>query len=152
MGKQPAESFKTKSFHAPRTNIGITQPGPLSMSHMPLAAEIGRGRNTTIQRALQPQFGRERPLAAFGRHFRPKTGVAPARFGVFSGAPLASPLSVSLTPERNCSRHRLKKEQKKKLKGIVSAFFRCLLRFACGNRNRTDYFGSDSGLLGTYRS
>jgi hypothetical protein len=43
----------------------------------------------------------------------------------FSRAPLPSPLSVSLTPERNCSRHRLKNVQKKKLKSVVSAFFRC---------------------------
>jgi len=56
--------------------------------------------------------GRERPQRLFGRLKAEKVGSLPPDLVFFSTAPLPS--------------HRLKKVQKKKLKGVVSAFFRCL--------------------------
>src|SRR5258708_15695373 len=52
-----------------------------------------------------------------------KSGVAPARFGVFSTQTLASIPSLSPTLQRNCSRHRLKNLQKTKLKCVVLTLF-----------------------------
>src|SRR5215469_2495303 len=67
MGKQPAESFKTKSFHAPRTNIGITQPGPLSTTCTTAAVWAGATPGG-FWAALSPKNGgRSRPIWCFFR-------------------------------------------------------------------------------------
>src|SRR5437879_9289101 len=52
-----------------------------------------------------------------------KSGVAPARFGVFFTVTFACAGSLSSTPQRNCSRHRLKILEKTKLKCVVLTFF-----------------------------
>src|ERR1700723_4716744 len=48
-----------------------------------------------------------------------KSGVAPARFSVFSTVTFACIASLSPTLQRNCWRHRLKNLQKANLKGVV---------------------------------
>src|SRR6266404_2682481 len=52
-----------------------------------------------------------------------KSGVAPARFGVFSTVTFVCIASLSPTFQRNCSRHRLKNLQKTKLKCVVLTLF-----------------------------
>ena len=70
--------------------------------------------------------GRERPQRLFGRLKAEKVGSLPPDLVFFPRRLFLPRVSVSPTPKRNCLRHRLKKVQKKKLKGVVSAFFRCL--------------------------
>src|SRR5260370_5517959 len=57
--------------------------------------------------------------AAEGR----KSGVAPARFGVFSTVTFVCIASLSPTLQRNCSGHTLKNLQKTKLKCVVLTLF-----------------------------
>ena len=52
-----------------------------------------------------------------------KSGVAPARFSVFSTLTFAFTGSLSPTAERNCSRHRVKKQVKTKVQCVVLTFF-----------------------------
>src|ERR1700682_5866291 len=52
-----------------------------------------------------------------------KSGVAPAHFGVFSTVTFACAGSLSPTPQRNCSRHRLKNLEKTQRKGESLAVF-----------------------------
>jgi hypothetical protein len=59
----------------------------------------------------------------FGRLEAPKSGVAPARFGVFSTVTFVGIVFLSPTLQRNWSCHRLKNLQKTELKHVVLTFF-----------------------------
>jgi hypothetical protein len=85
-------------------------------SELPVTVEKTAG---TICRAA----GRVRPHELFWAAESRKSGVAPARFGVFSTVTLACIASLSPTLQRNCSRYRLKTLEKTKLKGVVLTFF-----------------------------
>src|SRR6266851_1519433 len=54
-----------------------------------------------------------------------KSGVAPARFGVFSAVTFAFTASLSPTLQRNCARHRVKNLEKTKLKKVILTLFTC---------------------------
>jgi hypothetical protein len=78
-----------------------------------------RGQNTapscSVRAGAIPRY--------FGRLEAPKSGVAPARFGVFSTVTFVGIAFLSPTLHRNCSRHRLKNLQKTELKYVVLTFF-----------------------------
>ena len=66
----------------------------------------------------------------------PKSGVAPARFGVFSMVTFARTGSLSPTLQTNCSRHRVKNLEKTKLKCVVLTFFILFSQVPAQERNR----------------
>jgi len=64
----------------------------------------------------------------------PKSGVAPARFSVFSTVTFVGTVLLSPTVPRNCSRHRLKNLEKTKLKKVILTLFRCSVRILTAHR------------------
>jgi hypothetical protein len=69
----------------------------------------------------------------------------PARLGVFSTVTFACAGSLSPTPQRNCSRHRLKNSEKTKLKCVVLTFFIFPRRFLLRNRNPAEHSSGAAG-------
>src|SRR6266446_1965704 len=67
-----------------------------------------------------------------------KSGVAPARFGVFSTVTFAFTASLSPTLQRNCARHRVKNLEKTKLKKVILTLFACSVWITrCAPRRNT---------------
>src|SRR6266446_1950610 len=83
-------------------------------------AACHRGKKQSA-RFTVPQGGSD-PRTFWAAESR-KSGVAPARFGVFSTVTFAFTGSVSPSLQTNCSRHRLKTLQKTKLKCVVLTLF-----------------------------
>ncbi len=69
----------------------------------------------------------------------PKSGVAPARFSVFSTVTFVGIGSLSPTLQRNCSRHRLKNLEKTKLKKVILTLFSCSVRILTAHRCTTRF-------------
>src|SRR5258707_12748205 len=116
-------------------NLSAKRAGERSAGNLHAPFDVaGDGKQLTVRLVRHSQRKRGAPDRSDLRSMAPfldPTRGDPARFGVFSTVTFACAGSLSPTPQRNCSRHRLKNSEKTKLKCVVLTFLHLFPAGSC---------------------